>query len=272
MFAKKERTKSKYSRNMALKVFITGASSGIGLALAQYYAAQGATLGLVARRSEKLKTLASTLSTHLLFYPLDVRDKDALKQAASDFMQKVGVPDIVIANAGVSAGTLTENKEDIATFQAIFEINVMGMVHTFSPFIEAMKNQSQGQLVGIASVAGIRGLPGAGAYSASKSAAMTYLESLRTELANRGIAVTTIAPGYIKTPMTDVNHYPMPFLMPAERAAKQFAKAIAAKKRFVVIPWQMGILARIMRLLPAFLWDFLMKNAPRKSHANWDWL
>jgi short-subunit dehydrogenase len=135
-----------------------------------------------------------------------------------------------------------------------------------------MKHAGKGSLVGIASVAGIRGLPGAGAYSASKAAVISYLESLRIELSLDGINVTTIAPGYIKTPMTDINEYPMPFLMAPEVAAKKFASAIAKKKRFIVIPWQMGVLARFMRLLPPWLWDFMMKHAPRKAHANWDWL
>ena len=146
------------------------------------------------------------------------------------------------------------------------------MVHTFQPFIESMKQAGKGSLVGIASVAGIRGLPGAGAYSASKAAVIAYLESLRVELSINGIHVTTIAPGYIKTPMTDINEYAMPFLMAPEVAAKKFAQAIAKKKRFIVIPWQMGWLARVMRFLPPWLWDTMMKHAPRKAHANWDWL
>jgi short-subunit dehydrogenase len=129
-----------------------------------------------------------------------------------------------------------------------------------------------GQLVGIASVAGIRGLPGAGAYSASKAAAISYCESLRVEMARDNIAVTTIAPGYIRTPMTDVNEYKMPFLMDADIFAHKFANAVAAKRRFVVIPWQMGLLARLMRFIPPLLWDWAMKNAPQKKRMNWDWL
>ena len=135
-----------------------------------------------------------------------------------------------------------------------------------------MKQAGRGQLVGIASVAGIRGLPGAGAYSASKAAAISYLESLRVELAPSHIQVTTIAPGYIRTPMTDVNAYPMPFLMDVDVAAQKFVKAISKKTRFVVIPWQMGVLAKLMRLIPPALWDFALRHAPRKAHANWDWL
>ncbi len=255
-----------------LKVFITGASSGIGKALAQQYAAQGATLGLVARRGELLETLKAQLNCPCMIFSADVGDTDALRGAAQQFIEQFGVPDIVIANAGVSAGTLTENQNDNQTFEAIFAINVFGMVSTFQPFIQAMKQAGQGQLVGIASVAGIRGLPGAGAYSASKAAAISYLESLRVELAPAHIQVTTIAPGYIRTPMTDVNAYPMPFLMDVDSAARKFVAAIAKKSRFVVIPWQMGLLAKLMRIIPPALWDWGLRNAPRKAHANWDWL
>ena len=250
------------------RVFITGASSGIGQALARHYAKQGATLGLVARRKTLLHDLAQQLGTECATYVLDVRDEEALALAAADFIQRYGVPDIVIANAGVSRGTLTEHKEDIAAFKAVMDINVLGMVHTFQPFINAMHQAGKGQLVGIASVAGVRGLPGAGAYSASKAAAISYLESLRVEMLQYGIAVTTIAPGYIRTPMTDVNTYKMPFLMDANVAAEKFAKAIARKRRFVVIPWQMGIVARLMRLIPPCLWDWAMKKAPHKPRIN----
>lgn len=256
----------------ALKVFITGASSGIGQALAEHYAKEGAIIGLAARRQDLLNTLQDSLTTETITYALDVRDAEALAGAANDFISRFGAPDIVIANAGVSAGTLTENRDDIKTFKGVIDINLLGMVHTFQPFIESMKQAGKGSLVGIASVAGIRGLPGAGAYSASKAAVIAYLESLRVELSINGIHVTTIAPGYIKTPMTDINEYAMPFLMAPEVAAKKFAQAIAKKKRFIVIPWQMGWLARLMRFLPPWLWDTMMKHAPRKAHANWDWL
>ena len=243
------------------------------MALARHYGKQGAILGLVARRSNELQNLADELGQPCAIYPLDVRDAEALQQAAQDFIQRFGVPDIVIANAGVSRGTLTEHKEDLSAFKAIMEINVLGMVHTFQPFIAAMKTSPlKGRLVGIASVAGIRGLPGAEAYSASKAAAISYLESLRIEMGAYNIAVTTIAPGYIRTPMTDVNTYRMPFLMDVDIAAAKFAHAIARKRRFVVIPWQMGLAARFMRLMPPWVWDWLMKKAPHKPRMDCDWL
>lgn len=259
-----------------MKVFITGASSGIGEALAHEYAKrhqhENTIIGLAARRSEHLQKLQQTLEASYnikcAIYPLDVRDSATLATAAADFIQQHGTPNVVIANAGVSSGTLTAHKEDIAAFQAVMDINVIGLVHTFQPFIDAMRKAGEGKLVGIASVAGIRGLPGAGAYSASKAAAIAYLESLRVEMAPNNIAVTTIAPGYIRTPMTDINSYPMPFLMDADVAATKFADAIERKRRFVVIPWQMGWVARLMRLIPPVLWDFLAKNAPYKKRIN----
>ena len=266
------------------KIFITGASSGIGNALAHEYAKRfsdtGAIIGLAARRSEHLLQLAAELQNQYkiscAIYPLDVRDADALQAAAQDFMQQHGTPNIVIANAGVSRGTLTERKEDIKAFQAIFDINVMGMMHTFQPFIAAMKQAATkgetAQLVGVASVAGIRGVPGSGAYSASKAAVISYCESLRTEMQHYNIAVSTIAPGYVRTPMTEQNQYKMPFLIDADVFASKFANAVAAKKRFIIIPWQMGVIAKIMRLIPARLWDYLMKNAPHKKRIDWDWL
>jgi len=254
---------------LALKVFITGASSGIGEALAVYYAGQGATLGLAARRAEFLDGLNQRLGGQHACYALDVCDAPALHAAAVDFMGRFGAPDIIIANAGVSAGTLTEFEEDLAVFRRVMDTNVFGMAATFAPFIPAMKAAGRqsgklGRLVGIASVAGIRGLPGAEAYSASKAAAITYLESLRLEMRPYGIKVVTIAPGYIETPMTAVNPYKMPFLLPAAKAAERFAAAIESGVSYTVIPWQMGVVAKLLRALPNWLYDRLFTSAPRK--------
>jgi len=253
---------------LTLKVFITGASSGIGEALAVYYAAQGATLGLAARRSELLDDLNWRLGGRHACYALDVADAPALQRTATDFISRFGVPDIVIASAGVSAGTLSEIEEDLAVFRRIMDTNVFGMAATFAPFISAMKVAGgKRRLVGIASVAGIRGLPGAEAYSASKAATIAYLESLRLEMRPYGIRVVTIAPGYIGTPMTAINPYPMPFLMPADLAAPRFAAAIEGASSYVVIPWQMGLVAKILRLLPNWLYDRLFASAPRKPRG-----
>ncbi len=251
-----------------MAVFITGASSGIGLALARHYANLGHPLGLVARRGDRLERLAQDLPGRVYIYCVDVRDRTALRVAAAKFIEQVGTVDMVIANAGVSAGTLTEFDEDFDVFKDIFDINVLAMVATFEPFIPVMAQQGSGTLVGIASVAGVRGLPGAGAYCASKSAVATYCESLRLELKPRGIDVVTVAPGYVKSEMTAKNPYGMPFLLNTDEFAKRAAKAIDAKRRYAVIPWQMAIAARIMKWLPPWLYDRLAMNAPRKPRRN----
>ena len=247
-----------------MKVFLTGASSGIGEALARLYAARGATLGLVARRAELLERLKASLATPCESYACDVRDLGAMRSAAEAFVARHGVPDIVIANAGVSYGTLTQIEEDVETFRETLEINVMGIVHTFHPFVDRMKARGNGTLAGIASVAGFRGLPGASAYSASKAAAIRYMEALRIELRRSGVKVTAICPGFIATPMTAKNPYPMPFLIDADEAARLIARAIDARKGYAVIPWQMALVGRVLAVLPNAIYDRVMARAGRK--------
>jgi short-subunit dehydrogenase len=246
----------------AERVFITGASSGIGESLARHYAARGAALGLFARRARELDRLAAALAPAAA-YAGDVRDAGALASAGADFIARFGAPDIVIANAGVSRGTLT-GPEDIPAFRAVLETNVLGIVHTFAPFVDAMRAARHGTLVGIASIAGFRGLPGSGAYSASKAAAISYLESLRVEMRGSGVAVITICPGYVDTPMTAKNPYAMPFLLDADKAAARIAHAIARRKPYYVLPWPMAVAGRILRALPRPLYDFAFARAPRK--------
>lgn len=248
---------------MPLKVIISGASSGLGRALAQHYTGMGATVGLIARRKDLLEILTAELP-NASAYVADVRDTIAIQAVAQDFMQRHGCPDIVIANAGISRGTLTEYAEDSEVFEDILATNVTGMVNLFQPFIVAMRTSGRGSLVGIASVAGYRGLPGGGAYSASKAAAISYLESLRVEMYGKGVSVITVCPGYIVTPMTANNPYRMPFILTADDAAEKIAGIIRNKTSFAVIPWQMAIVARLLKLLPDFLYDRLFAKAPRK--------
>lgn len=250
------------------RVFITGATSGIGKALALHYSSRGATLGLTARRDALLRELATRMPRSCSIYPVDVRDTAAMRSACVDFIGRHGTPDIVIANAGVSHGTLSEHAADIEVFEDIIDVNLFGMVRTFQPFIESMRTAGQGRLVGIASVAGVRGLPGAAAYSASKSAAITYLESLRVELAPSGVRVVCIMPGYIDTPMTRGNPYPMPFMLSAEDAARRIARDIAHGSRQTVIPWQMAIVARVLRWMPTWLFDLAFSRAPHKPRRQ----
>lgn len=248
----------------ARSVFITGASSGLGAALARHYGKRGAQLGLLGRRVDALQSLAQDWDAHC--YVADVRDAAAMQSAARSFIAAVGPPDIVIAAAGISVGTLTQAFDDLPVFRAVMEANVLGLVHTFHPFIAAMA-QRGGVLCGISSVAGVRGLPGGGAYSASKAAATVYLEALRLEMKSQAIAVVTVAPGYIDTPMTQVNPYAMPFRMSADAAAAKVARAIEHRRAFSVIPWQMAWVARVLKCLPVPVYDAVFERAPRKPRS-----
>jgi short-subunit dehydrogenase len=249
-------------------VVITGASAGLGAALARRYAGHGATVGLIARRSAELQLLAQQFPDRCVIQAADVRDSSAMREAAGALIARHGLPDIVIANAGISIGTLTEMTEDEAAFRDIFDINVIGMVNTFQPYIAAMRERGHGVLVGIASVAGYRGLPGATAYSASKAAAIAYLEGLRVELRRSGITVITICPGYIATAMTAGNPYRMPFIISAETAAKKIVAVIARRKTFAVLPWPMAIIARLMHVLPRWIYDPLAAKAGYKPRRK----
>ena len=253
---------------MLTAVFITGASSGIGAALARQYAKRGARLGLTGRNAERLQSVAASLGAESATYAASVTDLAAMQEAARDFTSRFGVPDVVIANAGIGGGTQTELASDYAVFREIMDTNVAGMVATFQPFVAAMRDAKKGALVGVASMAGLRGLPGASAYSASKAAAITYLESLRVELRGSGVAVVTIAPGYIDTPLTAGNRYPMPFLTSADAAAAKFVAAIDRRASFVAYPWQMAVLAPIYRRLPNLIYDGLFAKAPRKARRE----
>lgn len=251
-----------------MNVFITGASSGIGAALAVEFATRGATLGLVARRQPQLEALARSLPGRHHTFAVDVTDKDAVVAAARAFEAATGGADVVIANAGISVGVKTEYYEDLAEFERVFATNVMALAYTFHPFIAPMKARGRGTLTGIASVAGIRGLPGSEAYCASKSAAITYCESLRVEVARAGVKVVTICPGFIRTPLTAQNPYSMPFLMDADKFARRAADVIAAGRSYAVIPWQMGLVAKLLRLLPNAVFDRLLSRRKQKPRAT----
>jgi NAD(P)-dependent dehydrogenase (short-subunit alcohol dehydrogenase family) len=201
-------------------------------------------------------------------YTVDVTEASSLQNAARDFVERFGVPDIVIANAGVSMGTASALSEDLATFRRVMDTNVFGMAATFQPFVALMRERASGILAGVSSVAGFRGLPGSSAYSASKAAAIAYLESLRVELYGSGVSVVTICPGYVSTPMTAVNRYRMPFIIGADDAAERIAHAIAQKRRLAVVPWQMALASRVLRILPAWLYDRVFAHAPRKARGR----
>jgi short-subunit dehydrogenase len=243
-----------------VRIVITGASSGIGGALARHYARDGSTLGLISRRNVDSQGLPG----EVVSYAVDVTDEAALTAAAQDFIRRFGAPDLVIANAGIATGTEGAEIRDVAKLRKILETNVVGLAATLAAFAPAMRTAGRGTLAGIASVAGFRGLAGNGAYSASKSAAIKWMESLRAELYGRGVSVVCICPGYIDTPMTRVNRFRMPFLLSVDEAARRIARAIAAKRRLAVIPWQMALLSVPLRMMPGWLFDRLASRAPRK--------
>jgi hypothetical protein len=247
--------------------FITGASSGIGQALALRYAQAGWRLALVARRADLMQAWADShqlTAERCAIYAADVGDDAAITAAARACIASQGLPDLVIANAGISLGVDTAYFEDLAVMRQVYATNVFGMAATFQPFILPMRERGSGTLVGVSSVAGVRGLPGHAAYCSSKAATTSYCETLRGECRGSGVKVVTIAPGYVATPLTSKNRYAMPFLLqPAEFAERAF-KAIASGARYRVIPWPMGLVAALLRILPNALFDRIFANQPRK--------
>lgn len=249
--------------------FVTGASSGIGQALALRFHRAGWRLALVARRGDELRAWATAQGiAGARVYAADVRDVAAIVRAGRDCIADLGLPEAVIANAGISVGVDTADYDDLEVIRATFETNVLGMAATFHPFVEPMRRRGGGRLVGIASVAGIRGLPGHGAYCASKAAAISYCESLRGECRASGVKVVTIVPGYVDTPLTRGNRYRMPFLMPADAFADRAFDAIVAGDSWRVIPWQMGVVAKLLRLMPNALFDRALAGRGRKRRRN----
>jgi short-subunit dehydrogenase len=256
---------------MSELVFITGASSGIGQALALRYYRDGARLALAARRTDEVARWAAEQQldpARFAIYGADVADSEAIARAGRDCIAAQGLPDVVIANAGISVGMDTAQFDDLEVMRRTFATNNVGLAATFHPFVDAMCRRGSGTLVGVASVAAIRGLPGHGAYCASKSAVVAYCESLRGECRPFGVRVVTLLPGYIDTPLTRGNRYSMPFLMPVDDFAAQAVRTIRAQVSYRVIPWQMGVLAKVLRLLPNSLYDRLLARRPRKKRAT----
>jgi short-subunit dehydrogenase len=256
---------------MSKLIFVTGASSGIGQALAWRYYQAGYALALVARRTQEMQNWATQQGlepSRYQIYSADVALVDSVVAATEQCLQRQGLPDVVIANAGVSIGMDSTVRGDLDVLSRTFAINNVGLSATFHAFIEPMTRRGSGSLVGIGSVAGIRGLPGHGAYCASKAAVIAYCESLRGELRGSGIRVVTICPGYIDTPLTQHNRYSMPFLMPADVFAAKAFDTITAGDSYRVIPWQMGVVAKLLRLLPNWLYDKALSGRPRKKRIS----
>jgi short-subunit dehydrogenase len=252
-------------------VFITGASSGIGQALAARYARAGWRLALVARRTAEMQSWLQAQgldAERAVVYGADVAVVDSIISAAQDCIARQGLPDVVIANAGISVGMDTGERADLEVMRDTFAINNIGLAATFHPFLRRMRQRGSGTLVGIASVAAIRAMPGHGAYHASKAGVVAYCESLRGECRGTGVRVVTLLPGYIATPLTARNPYPMPFLISAEEFSERAFRAIAAGVSYRVIPWQMAIVAKLLRLLPNGLFDKLFAGRGRKPRRS----
>lgn len=247
-------------------ILITGATSGLGAALARAYAAPGVRLALTGRDPARLQVTADgcrALKAAVTSEVIDVRDRAALADwiAAVDAAAPL---DLVIANAGVSAGT-GGGGETHEQAQRIFAVNVDGVVNTVLPAVALMRRRGRGQVAVIASLAAFRGFPGAPAYCASKAAVRVWGEALRGELHAEGIGVSVICPGYVRTPMTAVNDFPMPFLMDAERAAAIIRRGLARNKARIAFPWPMYALVRLVAGLPLAITDPLLRRLPKKG-------
>lgn len=252
-------------------VYITGASSGIGQALAAAFAARGYRLALVARRTEAVAAWAQAqglAADRWAVYGADVRDTAAITAAGRACIAAQGLPDVVIANAGISVGVDTAIESDLEVMRRVVDTNLLGTAATFQPFVQPMRDRRRGQLVGVASVAAMRGLAGHGAYCASKAGVLSYCESLRLENRPFGVQVLTLVPGYVATPLTARNPYSMPFLIPADVFAERALRAIESGARLRVIPWPMGVVARLMRILPVPLYDRLFSGRGRKPREG----
>jgi short-subunit dehydrogenase len=252
-------------------VFITGASSGIGQALAWRYYQAGWRLALAARRGAEIENWARAqgiAAERYAVYGADVADTGSIVGAGAACLANQGVPDAVIANAGISIGVDSSVLEDIDVIARSFATNTIGVAATFHPFIAPMVQRGSGALVGIASVAGIRGLPGHAGYCASKAAVISYCESLRGELRASGVKVVTICPGYVATPLTARNRYGMPFILQPQEFAERAFRVIEAGASYRVIPWQMAIVAKLLWMLPNPVFDPLLAGRPRKHRQH----
>lgn len=256
---------------MSELLFITGASSGIGQALAWRYYQAGYTLALVARRTNQIDAWVKSRQIspdRYQIYSADVSIPDQIVAAGQDCMARQGLPDVVIACAGISVGVDTAQRADLEVMTRTFATNNIGTAATFHPFLQAMVRRGSGVLVGIGSVNGVRGFPGHGANCPSKAAMISYCECLRGELRSSGVKVVTLCPGYVDTPLTKRNTYAMPFLMHPDDFADKAFRAIEAGVSYRVIPWQMGVVAKVLRLLPDRLFDKVFAGRPRKPRTT----
>ncbi|GIW81118.1 MAG: short-chain dehydrogenase [Gemmatales bacterium] len=232
--------------------FITGASSGIGWEVAKELARQGCKVGLVARRQEALEKLADEIATHggvAASAPADVSDRKQVQSAFRELADRLGPCDLLVANAGVGVPSFIE-PFNIADVERMIRVNLFGVIYAVEAVLPAMLRRGSGHLAAVSSLAAYKGLPVESGYCASKAAVNTYMESLRIQLRYRGIHVTTICPGFVRTPMTEVNQFHMPWLMEADEAARRIVRALARRKKVYNFPWQTTLLMKVTRWLP----------------------
>ena len=247
---------------------LSGACGGLGQALAQRLVASGAQVALVGLDTARLQALAALAPARCAVYTPDVADAASVQAMARDWLARFGAPDLVIANAGVAGGYDTAEADDLAVFRRMLEINLLGAATLFQPFVAPMRAQGRGALVGVASIAGWRGMPGNGAYCASKAGLIRYLESLRAELRDSALTVHTVSPGYIRTALTAGNRFAMPGLLEPEVAAQRLLAAVSRGREQLVLPRRIGWLSRGLGLLPAAWHDRLLLGQPRKPRVG----
>lgn len=245
-------------------IFLTGASSGIGEALAIALARRGATLGLLARREELLKEIAGKCEQaggRARYFAADVTDAEAVAKAAESLRNEFGRIDVLIANAGIGGNNSETRNLNAAAVAKVININLLGAVNAVSAVLPSMLENKSGHLVAVSSLAGFRGLPKSAAYSASKAGMTAFFESVRLDVQSKGVAVTIIQPGFIKTPLTSGRNNKMPFLMELEDSIPHFINAIERRKKFAAFPWQLATFVRLGKILPAALYDKVFGRA-----------
>ncbi|WPZ33652.1 SDR family NAD(P)-dependent oxidoreductase [Thalassobaculum sp. OXR-137] len=249
-------------------ILITGASSGLGAAVAEAYAAAGIRLYLSGRNADRLAAVAERvrdLGAACETAVLDVCDAAAVK-AWVEACDDAAPLDLVVANAGISAGTAgRDGAEPAEQVRAVFATNVDGVLNTILPAIGRMEARGHGQVALVASLAGYRGIPGAPSYCASKAAVKVLGEGLRGSLHGKGIRVSVICPGYVRTPMTAVNDFPMPFMMEADQAARIIRRGLARDRGRIAFPWPMAAAVWLLQTLPPAWIDPLLRRLPRKG-------
>jgi short-subunit dehydrogenase len=231
---------------------VTGASSGIGRALAKVLAARGCRVGLVARRRDELESLAAEIAAGggaAAVGVADVSDRGQTQSAFAEVAAALGPADLLIANAGVGAPTRL-NPMNIGAVEKMYRVNVLGVVYALEAVLPSMLQRGKGHVAAVSSLAAYKGLPGEMAYSSSKAAVNNFLEGLRIQLRDRGIAVTTVCPGFVKTPMTEVNKFKMPWLLEADEAARRIVRALERKRKVCNFPWQLSLLMKATAWLP----------------------